>query len=86
MSGIIKNLVQHRIQKLKSNNFLFFKKLSRIKVLCERGIFSMILLTFSVISVPIKIFSVKKLMQNYISCYKRNQFCAPNRRKEIKKS
>ena len=30
-------------------NFVFFEELSRIEVLCEHGIFGMILFTFSVI-------------------------------------
>ena len=65
-------------------NFLFFE-LSRFDVLCEHMIFGMILFTLRRIFIQIKIFSVKIVIQNYISCHKMNPFCVPNRRKAIKK-
>ena len=37
-------------------NFIFFEEISRIEVLCEHGIFGMILFTFSVIFHQFKIF------------------------------
>ena len=81
MSGISKNLVQRRLWNKKDFlNFVFFEELSRFKVLCEHGIFGIILFTFSVIFVQIKIFSIKILIQIYISLYKIKQFFA-NRRK-----
>ena len=85
MSGIIKKLFQRRTQKQKDFlNFKFFEELSRIEVLCEHGIFGMILFTFTVIFLQIKIFSIKIVFQIYISCHKMNQSCVPNRLKAIK--
>ena len=49
-------------------------------------IFGMILFTLRRIFIQIKIFSVKIVIQNYISCHKMNPFCVPNRRKAIKKT
>ena len=51
---------------------VFFEELSRIEVLCEQGIFCLILFTFSVIFLQIKVFFIKKFIQNYISCHKLN--------------
>ena len=62
----------------------FFKDLSRFKILCEQEIFGLILFTFRVIFVQIKIFSIEKVIQNYISRYKKNQFRVFNRRRSIK--
>ena len=45
----------------------------------------MILFIFSVIFVKIKIFSIKTFIQIFISRYKMNQFCVPNRRKAIQR-
>ena len=57
MSGIIKKLVQRRIRNY--NGFLsiddFFEELSRIELLCEHWIIGMILFTFSVVILQIKI-------------------------------
>ena len=89
VSGIIKKLFQRRFQNKKkiSLNFVsFFEELSRIEVLCEHGIFGMILFTLSVIFLQIKIFSIKIVFQIYISCHKLNQLCVPNRLKAIKKT
>ena len=52
-------------------NFGFFEELSRIEVLCEHWIFSMM---FSVIFLQIKIFFIRKLIQNYISRHKMYHF------------
>ena len=84
MSGIIKKLLQCTIQN--ENFFLSFVffELSRIEVLLEHEIFGMILFTFSVIF-QINIFPIKIVIHNYISRHKTNQYCVPNRRKEIKK-
>ena len=51
MGGIIKKVVQRRIlnQKDLFEFRLFFEELSRVEILCEHGIFCMILFTFSVI-------------------------------------
>ena len=46
----------------------------------------MILFTFTVIFLQIKIFSIKIVFQIYISCRKMNQLCVPNRLKAIKKT
>ena len=64
----------------------FFEELSRIEVLCEHWIYGMILFTFTVIFLQIKIFSMKMVFQIYISCHKMNQLCVPNRLKAIKKT
>ena len=45
-------------------NLFFFEVLSRIEILCEHGIFSMILFTFSVKFLQIKIF-LNKINQNF---------------------
>ena len=50
--------VEFKIKKIFLNFVFFFEELSRIEVLCEHGIFGMILFTFSVISLQIKIFSI----------------------------
>ena len=73
MSDIVKKLVQRRIQDYK----FLFEELSRFEVLCEYGIFGMILFSCSVIFVQIKIFSIKILIQSYISRYKMKQFVFP---------
>ena len=65
-------------------NCMFFEELSRIEVLCEHGIFAMILFTFSENFLQIKISSIKILIKNYITRHKMNQFCVPYRRKAIK--
>ena len=44
----------------------------------------MILFTFRVIFVQSKNYSIKIIVQNYISGHKMNQFYVPNRRKAIK--
>ena len=66
-------------------NFVVFEELSRIEVLCEHGIFGMILFTFSVIFLKIKIFSIKIVLQIYISCHKMNQLRVPNNLKATKR-
>ena len=50
-------------------NFVFFEKLSSLKILCEHRTSGMTLFTFGIIFDQIKIFSVKLLIQDYISCY-----------------
>ena len=55
------------------------------KILCEHLIFGMILFTFRGNFVQIKFFSLKLVIQNYISRHKMNLFCVPNRRKAIKR-
>ena len=44
---------------------VFFEEILRIEVLCERGIIGMILFTFSVTFLQIKIFSLKIVFQNF---------------------
>ena len=52
--------------KIKKNFLnLFFEELSGIEVLCEHGIFVMILFLFSVIFLKIKIFPRKVVFRNY---------------------
>ena len=51
--------------------------------MCEHGIFGMILFTFSVNFLQIKIFSMQIVFQIYISCKKMNQLCVPNILKAI---
>ena len=48
--------VEFGIKKTFFLNFLFFKELSRVKILSENGIFGIILFTFSLIFVQIKTF------------------------------
>ena len=55
--------VEFKIKKI-FLNFVFFDELSRIEVLCVQGIFGMILFTFSVIFLQIKIFSIKIVIQS----------------------
>ena len=47
-------------------NFFSVEELSRIELLCEHGIFGLILFLFSVIFLPIKIFFNKISSENYI--------------------
>ena len=87
MSGIIKKLFQRRIQNYKDFlNFVFFEELSKIEILCEYGIFCMILFTFSVTFLQIKIFSIKIVFQIFISWHKMNKLRVPNSLKAIKKT
>ena len=62
-SGMIKWLkslssVEFEINK-NFSNLVFFEELSRFKILCEHGIFGMILFTFRGTFVQIKVFSLK---------------------------
>ena len=50
-------------------NFVFSEELLRFKVLCEHRTFDMILFTFSLIFVQLKIFSIKISVQDNISRY-----------------
>ena len=77
--------VEFKIQNIFFQNFAFLEELSRIEVLREHGIFGMILFTFSVIFLQIKIFSIKIVFEIYISCHKMNQLCVSNRLKAIKR-
>ena len=76
--------VEFKIKKI-FLNFVFFEELSTLEILCEHGIFGMILFTFSVIFLQIKILSIKIVFQIYISCHKMNQLCVPNRLKATKR-
>ena len=74
--------VEFKIKKI-FLNFVFFKELSRIEVLCEHGIFGMILFTFSIIFLQDT--SYKIIFQINISCHKKNQLRVSNRLKAIKR-
>ena len=78
--------VEFKTKKIFLNFVFFFEELSTIEVLCEHGIFGMILFISSVIFLQIKILSKKIIFQINISCHKLNQLCVPNRLKAIKKT
>ena len=61
---------EYGIKKICFKFRFFFGALSRIEVLCEHGIIGMILFTFRVIFLKIKIFSTKTVFQTYISSHK----------------
>ena len=87
MGGIIINLVQRRIRNKKDFFEIYFhKEILRFKFLCEHGICGSFLFTFREIFVRINNFSIKVLIQNYLSRYKMHQFGVPNRRKAIEKT
>ena len=66
MSGIFKKLVQCRNQNKKIFlKFVFFEELSRIEVLCENVIISMILVTFSVTFLQNKIILNKNINSKF---------------------
>ena len=66
-------------------NFVFFAELWRFKFLCERRTFGVILLTFSLNFVNIKIFSIKISIQDYILRHSVKLFCLRKRRKATKR-
>ena len=56
--------VEFKIRKIFLNFVFFFEESSGIEDLCEHAIFGMILFTFSVISIQIKIFFTKYSISN----------------------
>ena len=75
--------VEFKIKKI-FLKFVSFKELLGIEVLRVHGIFGMILFTFSVISLQIKIFSIKNSISKSQFRPKMNQFCVPYRLNGIK--
>ena len=67
------------------SKFLFFKELSRIKILCGHVIFGMISFTFSVIFFQTMIFSLNYFNSKLHFTPQKELICIPNTQKVIKR-
>ena len=88
VSGIIKKLVQRRIRNWKDFlKFIFFSRTYRgLKVHVNTGYLVHLCSLLESFFVRINIFSMKILIQNYLSRYKMHQFGVPTKRKAIRKT